>query len=190
MDTFKNIDDYISSFPPAVQKILEQVRSTIKKAAPKAMETISYSMPAFKQNRVLVYFAANKNHVGFYPTPSGIKAFEKDLAEYKFSKGAIQFPIDKPMPLQLIANIVKFRVKEDEEKNSDKKSSKNMNEDFLSTLSAPAQRALKNNGIATLKDLSKQTEKYILQLHGVGPSSIPKLRNALSSQGLQFKDNK
>lgn len=184
----KTINEYISTFSPALQQILEQVRNTIKKAAPNAKEIISYGMPAFKQNHVLVYFAAHKNHIGFYPTPSGVKAFQKELAGYKFSKGTVQFPLDKPMPLQLINNIVKFRVKEDEEENLNKRSLKKITNDFFSILSAAAQRALKNNGINTLKDLSKQTEKDILQLHGIGPTSIQKLRSALSLQGLQFKN--
>jgi len=110
---FKNIDEYIQSHPKDVQKILMEIRKTVKKAAPKAKEKISYGMPAFTQNGNLVYFAAFKNHIGFYPLPSGINSFKKELSTYKTSKGAIQFPIDKPMPLSLITKIVKFRVKED-----------------------------------------------------------------------------
>ena len=110
---FKNIDEYIQSHPKDVQKILMEIRKTVKKAAPKAKEKISYGMPAFTQNGNLVYFAAFKNHIGFYPLPSGINSFKKELSTYKTSKGAIQFPIDKPMPLSLITKIVKYRVKED-----------------------------------------------------------------------------
>jgi uncharacterized protein YdhG (YjbR/CyaY superfamily) len=116
-----NIDEYIKDFPEESQKILEQLRVTIKKAAPKAVEVISYSMPAFKQNGVLVYFAAYKNHIGFYPTPSGIEAFKNELSKYKSSKGAVQFPIDKPLPLTLITKIVKFRAAKDMEKINAKK---------------------------------------------------------------------
>ena len=111
-----NIDDYIAGFPKDVQKALQQVRETIQKAAPKAEETISYAMPAFKQNGNLVYFAAWKEHIGFYATPTGNSAFKKDLAGYKTSKGAIQFPLDKKLPLTLVSKIVKFRVKEQKEK--------------------------------------------------------------------------
>ena len=118
------IDDYIAGFPKDVQKALQQVRETIQKAAPKAEETISYAMPAFKQNGNLVYFAAWKEHIGFYATPTGNSAFKKDLAGYKTSKGAIQFPLDKPMPVQLITKLVKFRVKENEEKAALKKKAK------------------------------------------------------------------
>ena len=119
-----SIDEYIAGFPKDVQKALQQVRETIQKAAPKAEEAISYAMPAFKQDGNLVYFAAWKEHIGFYATPTGNDAFKKDLAGYKTSKGAIQFPLDEPMPLQLIAKIVKFRVKENQEKAALKKMKK------------------------------------------------------------------
>lgn len=112
MKKAETIDEYIAAYPPPIQALLEQVRETIHLAAPDAEETISYGMPAFRQQKVLVYFAANAHHIGFYPTASGIKAVEKDLSKYKWSKGAIQFPIDQPMPLKLIAKIVAFRVAE------------------------------------------------------------------------------
>ena len=110
---FQNIDEYISLFPKDVKTMLESLRQTIRKAAPKAEEVISYQMPAFKQNSVLVYFAAFKNHIGFYPTSSGIAAFKEEISKYKNSKGAVQFPLDKKLPLGLVTKIVKFRVKED-----------------------------------------------------------------------------
>ncbi len=109
------IDDYIADFPKDVQARLNKIRQVIGKAAPKASETISYRMPTFKLNGNLVHFAAFKEHIGFYPTPSAISAFEKELAPYHTSKGAIQFPYDKPIPYELIENIVKFRVKEQSE---------------------------------------------------------------------------
>ena len=109
----KSIDDYINQFPDEIKSKLESIRAAIKKAAPKAAEVISYGMPAFKQNKVLVYFAAGKNHIGFYPTPKPIVVFKKELEGYKTSKGAIQFPLDKKIPLALISKITKFRVKED-----------------------------------------------------------------------------
>lgn len=117
------IDEYISQFPEHVQLILNELRTEIKKSAPNVKEGISYKMPAFYQHSVLVYFAAYKNHIGFYPTASGIAAFEKDLSEYKYSKGAIQFPIDKPLPFDLISKIVSFRVEDDFNKNLLKKAS-------------------------------------------------------------------
>ncbi|RPI59432.1 MAG: DUF1801 domain-containing protein, partial [Ignavibacteriales bacterium] len=109
----KTIDDYINQFSDDIKIKLESIRAAIKKATPKASEVISYGMPAFKQNKVLVYFAAGKNHIGFYPTPNPIKVFSKELESYKTSKGAIQFPLDKKIPLSLISKITKFRVKED-----------------------------------------------------------------------------
>lgn len=109
----KSIDDYINQFPDDIKSKLETIRTAIKKAAPKSVEVISYGMPAFKQNKVLVYFAAGKNHIGFYPTPKPIIVFRKELEGYKTSKGAIQFPLDKKIPLTLISKIVKYRVTED-----------------------------------------------------------------------------
>jgi len=110
-----NIDEYIAGFPKDVQKILEQIRTTVKQAAPEAEETISYAMPAFKLQGNLVYFAAFKNHIGFYALPTGNEAFKKELSTYKTGKGSIQFPLDKPMPLDLVTRIVKFRIKENQE---------------------------------------------------------------------------
>ena len=114
------IDHYIINFPKKTQELLETMRSTIRKAAPKAEEVISYKMPAFKYHGILVYFAAYKNHIGFYPTSSGIAAFKKEVSVYKGSKGTVQFPLDKPLPLGLIAKIVKFRVNENLENSKNK----------------------------------------------------------------------
>jgi len=111
-----DIDKYIAGFPKDTQKLLEQLRATIMKAAPKAEEVISYQMPAYKYHGMLVYFAAYENHIGFYPTPSGIEYFKKELSVFKNAKGSVQFPLDKPLPIQLITKIVAFRVKENLEK--------------------------------------------------------------------------
>ena len=187
--TVNEIDQYISSFPDPVQKRLQQVRKTIKKAAPEAEELISYAMPAYRLHGMLVYFAGFKNHIGFYPVPSGIKAFEKELAAYKASKATAQFPHDKPIPFELIAKIVKFRVEENLKKAETKtasKTTKSSSTDPFSTLPAPAQRALKNREIKTLQQLSHFSEKEILTLHGLGPGSIPKLKAALQKAGLDF----
>lgn len=110
--SLKTIDEYIAAFPKEVQGILKTLRWKVRKSAPKAQEAISYGIPTFKLNGNLVHFAAFRNHIGFYPTPSAIVAFKKELSRYKTSKGAIQFPIDEPMPLPLIGRMVKFRVKE------------------------------------------------------------------------------
>lgn len=108
-----NYADYAKHYPKDVQKLLQQMRQTILNAAPKAEETISYGMPAFRQDGgILVWFAAHTNHIGFYPGASGIAAFAADLARYKYAKGSVQFPIDVPLPLALIRRMVQFRVKE------------------------------------------------------------------------------
>ena len=108
-----SIDHYIANFPKDTQLLLEQMRAIIKKAAPKATEVISYQMPAFKINGVVVWFAGYARHIGFYPSSSGIAAFKEELSGYKNSKGAVQFPLDKPLPIRLITKIVKYRVAED-----------------------------------------------------------------------------
>lgn len=117
----KDIDGYIAQFPADVQAILEQVRAAIRRAAPDATETISYQMPAFKQHGILVYFAAWKKHIGLYPPISGDKALEKAVARYAGPKGNLQFPLDEPIPYDLIEQIVKLRVKQDMEKAASKR---------------------------------------------------------------------
>ena len=114
---FKNTDEYIESYPEDVQELLKKVRTAIRKMAPDAEESISYGMPAYKLNgKPLVYFAAFKNHIGFYATPTGHEEFAEELSKYKQGKGSVQFPIDKKLPLDLISKIVKFRVKENKER--------------------------------------------------------------------------
>ena len=106
-----NVDDYISDFSEDIRSVLEKIRTTIRNAAPGALEMISYGIPTFKfQGKPLVYFAAFTNHIGFYPTPTGIEEFEKELSVYKQGKGSVQFPLDIPMPLRLIGKIVKYRM--------------------------------------------------------------------------------
>ena len=109
---FESIDEYILQFPAEVQEILQTLRKVIKESAPDAEEKISWQMPTFALNGNLVHFAAFKNHIGFYPAPSGIEAFKHELSEYKSAKGSVQFSIEKPLPYELIRNIVKFRVAE------------------------------------------------------------------------------
>jgi len=113
---FETIDEYIKPFPKDVQRLLERMRQTIHRAAPEAEEAISYQIPTFKLNGNLVHFAAFKNHIGFYPTSSGIRAFKKELSKYEGSKGAVQFPLEKPIPYYLVKKIVLFRRKENLEK--------------------------------------------------------------------------
>jgi len=118
--TAANVDEYIEQFPANVQAILQKLRDTIKKTAPAAEELISYQMPAFKYHGMLVYFAGYKNHIGFYPTSSPMKVFKDRLTNYKTSKGAIQFPINEAIPLTLVKDMVKFRIKENLEKENAK----------------------------------------------------------------------
>ena len=106
------IDEYISQFPEDVQLILEEIRAVIKESAPQAVEKISYQMPGFYLNGYLVWFGVHKHHIGLYPTGSGIEAFKEELSAYKKAKGSVQFPLDKPIPYELISKIVKFRVAE------------------------------------------------------------------------------
>jgi uncharacterized protein YdhG (YjbR/CyaY superfamily) len=120
---FGTIDEYINTFPKGVQSILEKIRQTIRKVAPEAIEAISYQMPTFKLNgKYLVYFAAYKNHIGFYPTPSGTEAFKKELSPYKAGKGSARFPLGEPIPYDLVKKIVMFRIKERQAEKAIKKS--------------------------------------------------------------------
>lgn len=125
MDTTKkeltSVDEYIKSFPQDVQTILQRIRDVIKETAPDATETISYKMPTFKLNGTyLVYFAAWKTHIGFYATPAGNEAFREELSPYKGAKGSIQFPLDQPIPYDLIKKIVMFRMEDTDKKSSAK----------------------------------------------------------------------
>ncbi len=185
--TLNVIDSYIAEFPEATQKLLQQIRATIRKAAPDAEEKIGYGIPTFVWYGNLVHFAGYKHHIGFYPGAAGIATFSKEMAAYKQSKGAVQFPLDKQLPLALVTKITKFRKKQNEEKAIGNKKIKQVEKTFLDSLVAPARRALENNKITTLKKLASFTEVEIAALHGMGPSTIPKLRHALKEEGLTFK---
>jgi uncharacterized protein YdhG (YjbR/CyaY superfamily) len=119
----KTIDDYIAACPENVREQLRELRATIRAAAPEAQEKISYQMPTFALNGNLIHFAAYKNHIGIYPTPSGITEFKEALAGYKQAKGSVQFPLTQPLPLELIAQIVRFRVQENLKKSKNKSTS-------------------------------------------------------------------
>ncbi len=120
----ETITDYINASPKETQKKLREMRACISKAAPKATESLKWGMPAFSSKRILVTFAVFKHHIGFYPTPSAVKAIAKDIAKYKNAKGSIQFPLDKPLPLALIHKITAFRVKESLEEDKKWRSNK------------------------------------------------------------------
>jgi uncharacterized protein YdhG (YjbR/CyaY superfamily) len=184
----ETIDEYISLHPPKVQELLQKVRMVIKKAAPDAIEAIKYQIPTFVLNGNLVHFGAYKNHIGFYPAPSGITVFKQELSVYESGKGSIQFPMDKEIPFDLISRIVQFRVQENLEKVKSKtKLSTKSIQGFPHSLGAPAKRALENNGIKTLKQLSQYCEQEVLKFHGIGPTSLPKLMEALRSENLSLK---
>lgn len=210
MSSARTIDEYLADQSGEIQKLLHRIRKTIAGAAPDATEAIKYGMPTFVFHGNLVHFAACKNHIGFYPAPSAITKFRKALSAYSVSKGAVQFPLDKVMPIDLITRIVKFRVQENLKKALIKalrtcrnghqfyktsdcptcpicEQQRKPKKGFLSLLSAPARRALENKGISSLKQLSKFSEQEILNLHGMGKSSMPKLRNALAVEKLRFK---
>jgi uncharacterized protein YdhG (YjbR/CyaY superfamily) len=121
---FNSIDEYIATFPEEIQRILEELRAVIRTAAPEAEEKISYQMPTFVLKGNLVHFAAFKKHIGFYPAPRGIEAFKDELSAYKGAKGSVQFPLDQPVPLELVSRIVKFRVAENLKKAGTKSSKK------------------------------------------------------------------
>ena len=118
---FKTIDDYIAEFPKNVRDVLEELRRVIRESAPDAKEAMRYGIPTFRLNGNLVHFAAFKDHIGFYPTPSAINAFNKELSRYKLAKGTVQFPIDEPVPFELVREIVSYRVKENSEMKNTKK---------------------------------------------------------------------
>jgi uncharacterized protein YdhG (YjbR/CyaY superfamily) len=117
----ESIDEYIAGFPKDIQKLLKEMRTTIRKAAPEAEEAIKYAMPTFVLHGNLVHFAAFKDHIGFYPAPMGIEAFKKETAKYQSGKGTLQFPLDSPLPLSLVTKIVKYRVMVNQEKANSKK---------------------------------------------------------------------
>lgn len=216
MQHYPDVDTYIASYPAATQRLLEQMRATIRKAAPQAEEVISYGMPAYSLGTKLVYFGGYQQHIGFYPTASGIRKFEQELFHYKFSKGAVQFPLNKPLPLALVSRIVKMRLKEVTEQQAMLAASKKQKAAAkagagkttaikaparapagkaataaalspFATLVAPAQRALMAHNIKTLKQLAKHSEAEILAFHGVGPGSMPPMRQLLAAAGLHFK---
>jgi uncharacterized protein YdhG (YjbR/CyaY superfamily) len=118
--TYETIDEYILQFPQEIQEILKTIRKVVRESAPEAQEKISYQMPTFALLGNLVHFAAFKNHIGLYPTPSGIEAFKDELSKYKGAKGSIRFPLDEPIPYELIGRIVKLRVAENIKKSEDK----------------------------------------------------------------------
>lgn len=196
------VEEYIAVHPPEIQSILQKIRSTIQAAAPDAEETISYQLPTFRLAGNLVHFGAFKKHIGFYPTPSGLEHFKEELSAYKGAKGSVQFPLDQPMPLDLIRRITAYRVEENLAKattNSKGKPSskraappleqpKQSGSQWPRGVAKPAQRALAAAGYTCLEQLATATEVELLALHGMGPKALGQLRKALRSKGLSFAD--
>jgi|JI9StandDraft_2_1071091.scaffolds.fasta_scaffold19948_3 uncharacterized protein YdhG (YjbR/CyaY superfamily) len=205
------IDDYIASFPIQTQKALKEIRAFIRIAAPDAEEKISYAIPTFHLNGNLVHFAGFKNHIGFYPGPSGIEAFKKKLSRYKGAKGSVQFPLNESIPYDLIIEIVQFRILENTTKTTKKSNLRTCKlghkfnktsdcptcpicekarvpkADWMTAFGAPARRAFESAGLIQLKEFSKHTETEIKAMHGLGPSSLTKLTALLKQNNIHFK---
>lgn len=192
------IDEYIAGQPSDIQTILQQIRQIIRQAAPDAEEVISYQMPAFRQHGILVFFAAFKAHIGLYPPVAGDDELVRAAAFYAGPKGNLRFPLDQPIPYDLIGRIVRFRVAENLAKAAAKQSKKKSMSKKAKTapnqvadiwpngVAAPAQRALAAAGYTSLEQLAAVTETELLDMHGMGPKALGVLRAALQAQGLAF----
>lgn len=201
-----SIDDYIAAAPPDKQERLREIRAAIRAAAPDAEETISYGMPAFAQNGTLVYFAALKHGLGFYPTSSGIAAFKDEVSRFEGATGAVRFPVDQPLPLDLISRIVRFRVEETRQTAADKATKTkslmagmagvpptegNLGAPPTATtfprgIGAPACRALTAAGYTDLRQLAGVPFAELRALHGMGPKALARLQEALDDEGLSL----
>lgn len=176
MRNSRTVSEYIAGCAPPTQRKLQQLRRTITAAAPGAAETIRYGIPTFQLNgKNLVHFAGYEHHIGFYPGPRTIGAFRSELKKFSTSRGAIQLPLDRPLPLALVRKTVRFGM--------DVLSP----HDPFASLAAPAQRALKNARIRSLQQLARKTETEVSALHGMGPNAIKRLRSILQKSGLRFK---
>lgn len=208
---FTTIDDYISAYPAATQKLLQKVRAVIRKAAPDAEEKISYAIPTFYFHGNLVHFAGYDHHIGFYPGANGIAVFNKKLASYKGAKGSVQFPLDQSIPYDIIAEIVTFRYEENKLKAQPKKAvrtcknghqyykssdcptcpiceaKKKPATEWMTNFGAPARRAFENAGIKSLKQFAKHSQDEIAELHGIGPNAMSKLKTIMKKQNIDFK---
>jgi uncharacterized protein YdhG (YjbR/CyaY superfamily) len=204
--TWTSIDAYIAAAPPDQQVLLRDLRAAIHAAAPAAAETISYGMPAFAQNGTLVCFAALKDGIGFYPTSSGIAAFQEEVSRYTGTKGAVRFPLGQPLPLDLISRIVRFRVEENRTKAADKTTRTTPRTRgpvgapptagaagappaataFPRGMGAPATRALTAAGYTDLRQLAGVPVADLRRLHGMGPKALARLQEALDQEGLSL----
>jgi uncharacterized protein YdhG (YjbR/CyaY superfamily) len=189
--------EYIAAFPAPVRRKLKEMHALIFKEVPEAQEAIRYGVAAFLlPEGPLVYIAGFKKHVSFFPTSSGVRAFQKELSSYKTSKGTIQFSLAAPLPIGLLRRIIRFRLEEVQGKERGRSScdSKGVSEfDYsklaqeLRILSRPAQRALINAGLFSPARIARKSEGDLLKLHGLGPTSMPVIRKVLAARALKLK---
>jgi uncharacterized protein YdhG (YjbR/CyaY superfamily) len=175
--TFRTHAQYIASFPPTVRLKLKELHRIVRESASGATECIKYGIAAFELDGPLVYVAGFKNHVSFYPTSSGIRAFRKELSRYKTSTGTVQFRLDEPLPVNLLKRIVRYRLTEVSNANLDS---------AFHILSRPAQRALIREGLLSPSAVASKTKEQLLKLHGLGPSSLPKIQSVLKARKLRL----
>lgn len=177
------VESYIAAYPAAVKQRLNTIRRCIQSTVPDAVESISYAMPAYKlKGKPLVYFAGFEHHIGFYATPAAQRAFAAELREFKQGKGSVQFPHQKPLPLKLIEKMVLYKANEINGKAPLKDKA-----DPFAVLAAPARRALSQQGITSIKKLSRVSETQLRAMHGMGPQAIKKLKALLEENGLILK---
>jgi uncharacterized protein YdhG (YjbR/CyaY superfamily) len=176
MRNARTVSEHIAGCAPPTQRKLQQLRRTIKTVAPGTTETIRYGIPTFQVNgKNLVHFAGYENHIGFYPGSKPIEAFRSELKRYKTSRGTVQFPIDRQLPLPLVKKLVRYAL------------DLVLPPDPFAALAAPARHALKSVRIASLKTLVHKTEAEVAKLHGMGPNAMKQLKAALRKEGLRFK---
>lgn len=184
------VEHYISEFPKDVQLRLREVQTLIRQLAPQAKEVMNYGIPTYVLSENLVHFAGYKHHIGFYPGSGAIAHFSKEISKYKNAKGSVQFPLTEPTPLKLIERMVKFRLKAVAEKDKLKLEKERLTKPFagteLAVLPAPAQRALYNAGLTTLKKIATKKPEELLALHGFGKSALPIIEE-IKKQSLQKK---
>jgi uncharacterized protein YdhG (YjbR/CyaY superfamily) len=179
------VDHYLSTFPPQVQLLLEQIRATIRQQVPGAQEKMSYGIAAFfMDGQPVLYYAGFKKHVSVYPVPREHEDFKAELAAYQGGRGTAQFPLDQPLPLDLIARLAQFWLRENQEKLPKKRQQQ---QGAFAALPAPARRALEARGITHPQQLAELTEPELLALHGMGKVALAKLREILSAHHLDFK---
>lgn len=172
----KTISDHIAGCAPPTRRMLQQLRRTIRATVPEATETVRYGIPTFQvHGKNLVHFAGYEHHIGFYPGSRPIEAFRSELKGYKTSRGTVQFPLDRPLPLQLVKKMVRYAM------------DRLITPNPFASLAAPAQRALTNARITSTQMLARRTEAEVAALHGLGPNALKSLRALLRTDGRTFR---